>query len=181
MNKLIKAVVVSLLVLVPAIRVGATPTLVSSRFDVLNLETSVTQLQAVRKAESYLRYSAFSRSGLIDQLHYDGFSRKVATRAVDSLKVNWSKQAIKMGESYLRHTAFSRVGLIDQLVYEGFSQGVATRAVNSLKVNWNKQAAKMAESYLSRMAFSRSSLFDQLVYEGFTAAQATYGVNAVGL
>jgi hypothetical protein len=47
--------------------------------------SAVSQQQAVRKAKSYLRVSAFSRSGLIKQLKFEGFSTKDATRAVDSL------------------------------------------------------------------------------------------------
>src|SRR5699024_10365859 len=35
---------------------------------------SVSQQNAVRSAESYLRFTAFSRQGLIDQLEYEGYS-----------------------------------------------------------------------------------------------------------
>lgn len=41
------------------------------------------QTNAVKKAESYLDYTAFSRSGLIEQLEYEGFSTEDATYAVD--------------------------------------------------------------------------------------------------
>lgn len=34
----------------------------------------MSQQNAVRKAKSYLDYTAFSHSGLIDQLEYDGFT-----------------------------------------------------------------------------------------------------------
>ncbi len=36
------------------------------------------------KAESYIEYTAFSRTGLIKQLKYEGFSTKDSTFAVDT-------------------------------------------------------------------------------------------------
>jgi hypothetical protein len=39
--------------------------------------------QAWLSAESYLEYTAFSRSGLIDQLEYEGFTTAQATYGVD--------------------------------------------------------------------------------------------------
>jgi len=81
------------------------------------LSGTVSQQNAIRKAESYLRSSAFSRSGLIGQLEFSGFSTADATFAVDSLGTNWSNQASKKAESYLRSSAFSRSGLIGQLEF----------------------------------------------------------------
>lgn len=48
---------------------------------------SVGQENALGKARDYLETSSFSRSGLIRQLEYDGFSASDATGAVDSLNV----------------------------------------------------------------------------------------------
>ncbi|HDL49424.1 MAG TPA: hypothetical protein ENH33_05640, partial [Actinobacteria bacterium] len=39
--------------------------------------------QAWLSAESYLDYTAFSRSGLIDQLLYEGFTQEQVTYGVD--------------------------------------------------------------------------------------------------
>jgi hypothetical protein len=39
--------------------------------------------QAWKSAESYLEFSAFSRSGLIGQLEYEGFTTEQATYGVD--------------------------------------------------------------------------------------------------
>jgi host cell surface-exposed lipoprotein len=85
---------------------------------------------AIRSAESYLDYTAFSRSGLIEQLEYEGFNTGEATLAVDYLTVDWNEQAWKSAESYLDYTAFSRSGLIDQLLYEGFTLEQATYGVD---------------------------------------------------
>ena len=80
------------------------------------------QQQAVRKAEQYLDQQAFSKSGLIDQLKYEGFSKADATKAVNTIKVNWMNQAALKAKQYLDQQSFSRAGLIDQLKYEGFNQ-----------------------------------------------------------
>jgi hypothetical protein len=91
---------------------------------------SVSQQNAQKSASSYLQYSSFSRSGLIRQLEYEGYSTSDGTWAVDSLKVNWNEQAAKKAKEYLRYSSFSRSGLIDQLKYEGFTSGQAEYGVS---------------------------------------------------
>lgn len=44
-----------------------------------------SQRNAVRKANSYLSFQGFSRTGLIKQLEFEGFTTEQATYAVDSL------------------------------------------------------------------------------------------------
>ncbi len=90
-----------------------------------------SQTNAVRKAESYLDFSAFSRSGLIAQLEYEGFSNADATYAVDTVRVDWNEQAAKKAASYLEFSAFSRQGLVDQLLYEGFTPAQAEHGVGT--------------------------------------------------
>ena len=70
------------------------------------------QANAVRKAKSYLSFTAFSRSGLIHQLKFDGSSTKNSTFAVDYTTVSWRYQAYRKAKSYLRFTGFSLSGLI---------------------------------------------------------------------
>ncbi|PXA77986.1 Ltp family lipoprotein [Auritidibacter sp. NML100628] len=142
---------------------------------------SVAADNAVTAAESYLSYSGFSRSGLIDQLIFEGFTEKEATAAVDSLTVDWGAQAGRSAESYLSTMAFSESGLIEQLEFEGFSTADATAAVGQMTVDWNEQAAQKAENYVSMSGFSRSGLIDQLKFEGFSDSQAAYGADSVGL
>ena len=96
------------------------------------LAGTVSQQQAVKKAASYLRSSSFSRSGLIGQLQYEGFSLADATYGVDAQNADWSQQAAKKAASYLRSSSFSRSGLINQLLYEGFTQAQAEYGVNSV-------------------------------------------------
>ena len=83
------------------------------------------QKNAKAKAASYLEYSSFSRSGLIGQLEYEGFSTEDSTYGTDALGVDWNEQAALKAKSYLEYSSFSRAGLIDQLLYEGFSEGEA--------------------------------------------------------
>ena len=138
------------------------------------------QKNAKRKAESYLDYSFFSRSGLIDQLLYEDFSRSDAEYAVDAVDANWKLQAAGKAESYLSYSAFSRSGLVDQILYEGYTSSEAEYGVASTNADWNVQAAKKAKSYLEYSSFSRQGLIDQLKYEGFSQSQAEYGVSQNG-
>lgn len=144
-------------------------------------EMTVAQEQAVRKALSYLDFSAFSKKGLIDQLEFEGFSTEDATFAVENITVSWNDQAVSKAEDYLAYSAFSKSGLVDQLEFEGFTSKQAKRAVDAIEVDWNEQAALKAQSYLDFQAFSRSGLIDQLIFEGFTREQAEFGADSVGL
>jgi hypothetical protein len=88
------------------------------------------QENARRSAEMYLDTQAFSRSGLIEQLEFEGFSTKDATYGVDAQKVDWNKQAAASAEAYLDMMGYSRDGLIEQLMFEGFTREQATYGVN---------------------------------------------------
>lgn len=86
---------------------------------------TVGQQNALAKAKSYLSHSAFSYSGLIDQLKYEGFSEDEATYGAANCGADWNAQAAKKAQSYMSHSSFSRQRLIDQLLYEGFTQAQA--------------------------------------------------------
>ncbi|WP_395157228.1 Ltp family lipoprotein [Ilumatobacter sp.] len=90
---------------------------------------TIGQLNAIGSAKSYLDFSAFSKSGLIDQLIYEGYSKTDAAFAVSNITVDWNEQAAKSAQSYLDFSSFSRQGLIDQLLYEGFTTGQAASGV----------------------------------------------------
>ena len=93
---------------------------------------TVAQQNAVRSAESYLSFTNFSRTGLIEQLEYEGYSTAQATHGVDSIVVDWNEQAAGSARSYLEFMGFSRQGLIDQLLYEGFTLAQATYGVDQV-------------------------------------------------
>jgi hypothetical protein len=73
----------------------------------------------------------FSRTGLIGQLEYEGYSTADSTYGVDAQNADWNAQAAKTAASYLKFSSFSRIGLIDQLVYEGYTQAQAEYGVGT--------------------------------------------------
>ena len=92
---------------------------------------TVSQKNAMLKAKSYLDHSAFSKTGLIKQLEFEGFNTKDATYGVDNCGADWMKQAVLKAKSYLDHSAFSRDALIKQLEFEGFTSAQAVFGVDS--------------------------------------------------
>ena len=90
------------------------------------------QTNALKKANEYLKVMAFSRSGLIKQLEYEGFSNSDAEYAAANCGANWNEQAAKKVKEYLNVMSFSREGLIKQLLYEGFTQAQAEYGVNAV-------------------------------------------------
>lgn len=92
---------------------------------------TVSQQNALRKAADYLDYTAFSRTGLIEQLVYEKYSAEDSTWAVDRVTVDWNEQAAKKAKDYLEYTSFSRSGLVEQLLYEGFTPEQAEFGVST--------------------------------------------------
>lgn len=79
------------------------------------------QRNAYQSARSYISVMPFSRTGLIEQLEYEGYSTEDATYAVDKLNTDWNEQAYLSAVQYLDSMSFSESGLIEQLEYEGFT------------------------------------------------------------
>lgn len=98
---------------------------------VVTSKESVNQVNARKKAASYLSITPFSRSGLIEQLEFEGFRTADATYGVDAQKADWNNQAAKKAKNYLAITSFSRSGLIEQLEFEGFTLEQATFGVDA--------------------------------------------------
>jgi hypothetical protein len=92
---------------------------------------TTSQSNAVQKAQEYLDYQAFSRSGLIDQLVFEGFSTEDATYGVDAVSPDWNDQAAKKAAEYLDYESFSHSGLVEQLVFEGFTPEQAEYGVST--------------------------------------------------
>lgn len=82
---------------------------------------SIGEKNALNKAKSYLNYTAFSYSGLVEQLEFEGFSNSEAKFGADNCGANWKEQAAKKAKQYMDYSSFSKKGLIDQLEYEGFT------------------------------------------------------------
>ena len=84
-------------------------------------EPTLGEQNALKSAQEYLSFSAFSYSGLVQQLEFEGYSHAEATYGADRCGANWFEQAAKSAADYLRVSAFSESGLRDQLKFEGFT------------------------------------------------------------
>lgn len=135
---------------------------------------------ALRTAKDYLAYTSFSKSGLFEQLEYEGYTSEECEYGVENCGADWSVQAELKTFEYIAYSSFSEIGLVDQLEYEGFTTEEAAHGVDVCGADWNEQAILKAQEYLAYSAFSKSGLIDQLEFEGFTKAQAEYGVNNCG-
>lgn len=80
---------------------------------------------ALKTAGTYLSSMSFSKSGLVEQLEYEGYTNSEATYAAENCGADWNEQAAAKAQEYLDSMSFSRDGLIDQLKYEGFTQSQA--------------------------------------------------------
>ena len=87
---------------------------------------------ALQSAQNYLSVMAFSYSGLVEQLEYEGYSTSEAEYAADNCGADWNQQAVKKAKEYLDIVSFSRNGLIEQLEYEGFTHSQATYGVDQV-------------------------------------------------
>ncbi|MBB3094315.1 hypothetical protein FHR83_001967 [Actinoplanes campanulatus] len=93
---------------------------------------SVEEQNAIGSARSFLATSPFSRTGLIQQLKFEGYPEQTATKAVDSLGIDYEEQAAESARNYLDTSSFSRTGLIGQLTSDGFTQEQATDGVDQV-------------------------------------------------
>lgn len=135
MKKLIKIVLLtfSAFIAIGVIAsVGSTSTATGTTLSTVVEDTLSWDTQAKAKAEQYLYTMPFSRSGLIEQLQFEGFDKTEATTAVDSITVDWYKQASLKAEQYLQTMPMSKSGLIEQLKFEGFTLAEATYGANSI-------------------------------------------------
>ncbi len=95
-------------------------------------EHTTGQINAANTARDYLNTMAFSYTGLIEQLKYEGYSDEDATYAADNCGADWNEQAAKKAQEYIDTMSFSRSGLIEQLQYEGFTAEQAEYGVSSV-------------------------------------------------
>lgn len=93
---------------------------------------STSQKNAIRQADNYIKIMPFSKSGLIEQLEFEGYSNEEASVAVDNIDVDWKEQSVKQAKNYLDIMPYSRSGLIEQLIFEGYSQEDAEYATTQV-------------------------------------------------
>ena len=86
--------------------------------------------QAVFSAEAYLDFAAFSESGLIDQLEFEGFTQSRPLLVSGLSRLTGVSRRRNRPSPIWTFSAFSRSGLIDQLLFEGFTESQATYGVD---------------------------------------------------
>jgi hypothetical protein len=99
------------------------------RFEPGSPLSPMSQENAARKAQEYLRTENFSAQGLIKQLEYDHFSADDAEYAVAAVTADWNQQAAGKAKQYLNMESFSHEGLVQQLEYDGFTPSQAEYGV----------------------------------------------------
>lgn len=87
---------------------------------------------ALRTAYDYLDYSAFSKTGLYDQLIFEEYPIEAAQFAIDNVETDWNANALQAAKDYLDYSAFSNQGLYDQLLFEGYTAEQAQFAIDNL-------------------------------------------------
>lgn len=86
----------------------------------------------MKSANNYLSFTAFSYTGLINQLEYEQYTTEQATYAADNCGADWNEQAAKAAKNYVDMMPFSRSGLIEQLKYEGYTDEQAAHGADSV-------------------------------------------------
>lgn len=84
---------------------------------------------ALASAKSYISIMGMSRSGLIEQLEYEGYSHSEAVYGADNCGADWNSEAVETARDYLDVLPFSRSELIEQLEYDGFTHEQAVYGV----------------------------------------------------
>jgi hypothetical protein len=92
----------------------------------------VSQQNALRAAQQYISYTAFSHDGLVAQLAHDQFSQADATYGADNVGADWNAEAAKAAQQYMSYSAFSRGSLIAQLEHDQFTEAQAEYGANSV-------------------------------------------------
>lgn len=95
-------------------------------------DLTFAQLNCLEKAGQYLHSMFFSRSGLADQLAFEGYEPddiEVVMKWLDN-DVDYNEQAKYKAQEYLETMPFSLQDLIGQLEYEGFTPEQAQHGAN---------------------------------------------------
>ena len=93
---------------------------------------------ALRAADNYLSFMAFSEKGLYNQLtseYGDGYPAEAAQYAIDNIEVDYNEQALKSANNYLDIMPMSDAELFNQLTSEygdGYTAEEAQYAVDNL-------------------------------------------------
>ena len=133
---------------------------------------------AIRQATNFSENFHLSKKGLLRQLLYNGFSKEIATSAINSIKADWKQNALKKADQYLLTGYFSKKRIYIQLFSpsEGFTHEEALYAMNNVVADWKAQALGYAEQ-LQLQGLSKKAIYNALIYYSFTKEEASYAVS----
>lgn len=86
------------------------------------LGATLGEINALKKAESYLRMGGFSKEALKKQLDFEGFEKSEVEYALKNCDADWNEQCVDKAKSYINMGGFSKSGLREQLDFEGFTE-----------------------------------------------------------
>lgn len=86
-----------------------------------NSDISFGMKNAVSTAKNYISSTGFSRSGLIHQLEFEGYSTEEAEYGADNCDADYNELCVVTANNYLDSTSFSEEGLRHQLDFEGYT------------------------------------------------------------
>lgn len=93
---------------------------------------TVGMQNALKTANSYMKWAKFSKKRLKDQLEFEGFSKDEANYAAETIQVDWNEECAKAAKSYMSWTGYSRKRLVEQLQFEGFTDSEVAYGVSAV-------------------------------------------------
>lgn len=86
------------------------------------IKMTIGQRNAIKSARNYTNMMGFSKSGLIKQLEFEGYSTADATFGAENCGADWNEMAAKSAKNYIASMPFSKKRLIEQLQFDGYTQ-----------------------------------------------------------
>lgn len=83
--------------------------------------TTIGKRNAKKSAKSYISALALSRTQMIEQLEFEGYTTEEATYGADNCGADWNVEAAECAENLLDVMGMSRSQLAEQLEFVGFT------------------------------------------------------------
>lgn len=83
--------------------------------------TTIGKRNAKKSAKSYISALALSRTQMIEQLEFEGYTTEEATYGADNCGADWNVEAAECAENLLDVMGMSRSQLAEQLEFAGFT------------------------------------------------------------
>lgn len=132
----IMAIIAGLLVLAALCGCSAEPTQTTAATtmpeDTAVKELTISQLNALESAKTYVQIAAYSYEGLITQLEEACYTHEDAVYAADNCGADWDAQAVRAAKEYAGTLIYDNSRLAERLIQDGFTQEQAERAVDTV-------------------------------------------------